>query len=154
MHFLQGQNSPNFVAGGWKGGEFSFVCMHLRCDSVLKRDYIITIVASEPSAFLHWLEYSGLSDPDKDGAFQQFSKQEAQTYSHTSLQSNTSTASVSSTETRTKKKEAILSSSHLTSDYGLTNIGQTHHSCSNGWSFPFFQKKKKAIFQVITKDCV
>lgn len=32
---------------GWRG---SFVCSHLLCDSALKRDYIITIVAPEPSA--------------------------------------------------------------------------------------------------------
>lgn len=70
--------------------------MHLLCDSALKGDYIITIVASEPSAFLHWLVYSGPSDPDKDGAFQQFSKQETQPRSHTSLQSNSSTPSVTS----------------------------------------------------------
>ncbi len=81
------------VCGRWgeKEGNFPFVWTHLVCDSALKRDYIITIVASEPSAFLHWLAYSGPSDPDKDRAFQQFNKQETQTRSHTSLQPNSST---------------------------------------------------------------
>lgn len=151
-HILQGQNSPNFVAGGVKRrGNFPFVCTHLLCDSALKRDYIITIVASEPSAFLHWLEYSGLSNPDKDGAFRQFSKQETQTYSHTSLKSNSSTVSVSSTETRREKKKSgyIIIKSF---DFWLTPVRRITHVQTDGAS-PFFLRHI-FWFQVITEDCV
>lgn len=62
----------------WKRGELSFVLHTFLCGSTLKGDYIIGIVASEPSAFPHWTIYSGLSTPDKDGAFRQFSRQETQ----------------------------------------------------------------------------
>lgn len=63
----------------WKRGELSFVSHTFLCGRALKGDYIIGIVASEPSAFPHWTIYSGLSAPDKDRAFRQFSGQETQT---------------------------------------------------------------------------
>lgn len=128
---LRGQNSPNSVRWGSVLESF-IVCEHLLGDRALKRDYIITIVASEPSAFLHQPVYSGPSDPDKDKAFQQFSKQEAQTHSHTSFRSNAiSHSSHCQKDAHAEKPpEATLPSSHLTSDYELTNISQTHHSWS------------------------
>lgn len=91
VHFCEVKIPQTLQQVGWTGGEISFVCTHLLDDSVLKGDYIITIVASKPSAFLHWLVWSGLSDTDKARAFQQFSKQEMQNHSQTSLQSNSST---------------------------------------------------------------
>lgn len=48
--FLRGQKLC--VRWDGEGSGFLFVWTHLLCDRALKGDYIITIVASEPSAFL------------------------------------------------------------------------------------------------------
>lgn len=48
--FLRGQKLC--VRWDGEGSDFLFVWTHLLCDRALKGDYIITIVASEPSAFL------------------------------------------------------------------------------------------------------
>lgn len=77
--WFQGQNSPNVVAGG---GEKRGIFLCLKAFSLWhcsERDYITSIVASEPSAFIHWSTYGGPSDPHKERAFQQFSKQEVWT---------------------------------------------------------------------------
>lgn len=79
----QGQRIPltpplNFAADGVEKRGTFFCVAHISVRSALKGDYIIAIVASEPSAFPHWPIYSGLSAPDKDGAFRQFSGQETQ----------------------------------------------------------------------------
>lgn len=143
---LRGQNSPNSVAGGVQYGNFSLSVGIYSVTERWKGDYIIAIVASEPSAFLHQPVYSGPSDPDKDKAFHQFSKQEAQTHSHTSFLSNSiSRCNHCQKDAHAEKPpEATLPWSHLTSDYELTNINQTHHSWS-WWSLPFFVKMKLSI---------
>lgn len=135
------------------GVKFSFVCTHLLCDSALKRDYIITIVASEPSAFLYWLVYSGPSDPDKDRAFQQFRKQETQTHSHTSLQSNSSTRSVTSEKTKKRRRPYYHQVIWLLTMGWLILVRHITHVQTDGAS-PFFFSWKSDIFQASAEDCV
>lgn len=110
------------------------------CGSALKRDYITGIVASEPSAFIHWPMYGGLSDPHKERAFQQFSKQEVWTqYSH--LITIKLIDPVSEKKTLARKIKTLagkLSSNHLTCDDELSNTGQTHHSFTTHGASSFY----------------
>lgn len=55
VHFCEVKLPQTLWQVGWTGGGFFIVCTHLLDDSALKGDYITTIVASKPSAFLHWL---------------------------------------------------------------------------------------------------
>lgn len=139
--WFHGQNSPNVVAGGGERRGISFVWRHFLCGSALKRDYITSIVASEPSAFIHWLMYGGPSDPHKERAFQQFSKQEVWTqYSHLITVKLIDPVSHWRKKTLARKKTPAgkLSSNHLTGDDELTNTGQTHHSFKTHGASSFY----------------
>lgn len=116
---------------GWKEGELSFVCTHFCVAVHWKGDYIISIVASEPSAFPHWPTYSGLSDPDKDGAFRQFSRQETQARGVTPHYSQTHQSTQSAAERQKGRHQVIwfLTMGCVTSVWHTTRveISRTSH---------------------------
>lgn len=140
--------------GVWRGGGI-FLCLHAFTlwQSTEKGITSSPLWLPSPTLSPNRLVYSGSSDPDKDRAFQQFSKQETQTHSHTSLQSNSSAPSVTSEKTLTLTNHQRPYYHQviwlLTMGWLISARRITHGTTNEASPFP-----KSSIFHDVTQDCV